>query len=43
LKIRGVGQVGVAGSGQNAMVAEDFLNFQQINSGFDQMGSVAVA
>jgi hypothetical protein len=40
--VRAVGQVGIAGSGEDTMVAEDFLHFQQIDAGFDQMRGVAV-
>jgi hypothetical protein len=32
---RGVGQVGITGGGQDTMVAEDFLNFKQVNARFD--------
>jgi len=35
--------MGIAGGGENTMVAEDFLHFQQIDTGFDQMGGVAMA
>ncbi len=35
--------MGISGSGQNTAVAEDFLDFEQIDAGFDQMGGVAVA
>jgi hypothetical protein len=31
----GVGQVGITGGGQDTMVAEDFLNFEQVNARFD--------
>jgi hypothetical protein len=31
----GVGQVGITGGGQDAMVAENFLDFKQVNTGFD--------
>ena len=43
LKVGGVGQMGIAGGGQDAVVAEDFLDFQQIDSGFNQVGGIAVA
>ena len=36
-------QVSVFGRCQNTAVAEDFLHLQQINTGFDQMGGIAVA
>ena len=42
LKIRGVGQMGIASGGQNAVVAEDFLDFQQVDTGFDQVSGVTV-
>jgi len=31
----GVGQMGITGGGQDALVAEDFLNFKQVNARFD--------
>jgi hypothetical protein len=31
----GVGQVGITGGGQDTMVAEDFLNFEQVNARLD--------
>ena len=37
------GQVGVAGGGENAVVAQDLLHFQQVDPGLDQMGGIAVA
>jgi hypothetical protein len=37
------GQVGVARGGQNAVVAQNLLYFQQVNAGFDQVGCIAVA
>lgn len=40
--VRAVGQVGIAGGGQDTMVAEDFLDFEQVNASFDQMRGVAV-
>jgi hypothetical protein len=40
--IRAVGQVGIAGRGEDTVVAEDFLHFQQIDAGFDQMRGIAV-
>jgi hypothetical protein len=43
LNICGVGQMGVASGGQNAVVTEDVLDLQQVNTRFNQMGSVAVA
>jgi predicted kinase len=33
--VRGVGQVGITGSGQDTMVAEDFLDFKQVDARFD--------
>jgi hypothetical protein len=35
--------MGIAGSGENTVVAEDFLHFQQIDTGFDQMCGIAMA
>jgi len=40
--IRAVSQMGIAGGGEDTVVAEDFLHFQQIDTGFDQMGGVAM-
>ena len=37
------GQVGVAGRGENRVVAEYLLDFEQVDTGFDQVGGVAVA
>jgi predicted kinase len=33
--VRGVGQVGVTGGGQDTMVTENFLDFEQVNARFD--------
>jgi hypothetical protein len=33
--VRGVGQMGIAGGGQNTMVTEDFLDFKQVDARFD--------
>lgn len=38
-----IGKVGVAGGGENGVVTEEFLYFDQINTSFDQVGSIAVA
>jgi len=35
-------QVGVFSGGQDGAVAEDFLYFEQVDTGFDQMGRIAV-
>jgi hypothetical protein len=43
LGMGGVCQVGIAGGSQDAMVAEDFLDFQQVDTGFDQVRGIAVA
>jgi len=40
--VRGVGQMGITGGGQDTVMTEDFLDFEQVNTRFDQMGSVAV-
>ena len=37
------GEVGVAGGGEDGMVAEDLLDFQQIDALLDQVRGVAVA
>ena len=37
------GQVGVAGRGENAVVAQNLLHLKQVNAGFNQVGCVAVA
>lgn len=37
------GQVSVAGGREDAVVAEDFLHFEQVDTGFDQMRGIAVA
>jgi len=31
----GVGQMGITGGGQDAMVTEDFLDFEQVDARFD--------
>jgi len=38
-----IGEVSVAGGSENAVMAEDLLDFDQIDTGFDQVGGVAVA
>ena len=38
-----VGEVGVFGGGEDGMVAEDLLNFQQIDARLDQVSGVGVA
>lgn len=40
--VRAGSQVGIAGGGEDTVVAEDFLHFQQIDTGFDQMGGITV-
>ncbi len=35
-------QVGVFGGGQDGVVTEDFLYFEQVDAGFDQVGGVTV-
>ena len=37
------GEVGVAGGGENRVVAEDLLDFEEIDALFDQVRGVAVA
>jgi hypothetical protein len=38
-----IGEVGVAGGGENGIVAQNLLNFQQVNAGLDQVCCIAVA
>ena len=38
-----VGQVGVSDGGKNRVMAEEFLYLDQINTGLDQVGGIAVA
>jgi len=40
--LRGVGQMGIASSAQDTVVAEDFLHFEQVNARFDQMRGVTM-
>ena len=40
--LRAAGQVRVFGGGQDGAVTEDFLYFEQIDAGLDQMGGIAV-
>ena len=37
------GEMGIARGGQNAVMAQNLLNFKQVNSGFDQVSCIAVA
>ena len=37
-----IGQMGIADGGENAVMAEEFLYFDQINTGLDEVGCVAV-
>jgi hypothetical protein len=37
------GQMGIAGGGQDRAMAEDLLNGQQIDAGFEQVRGVAMA
>ena len=37
-----VGQVGVAGGGENRVMAEEFLHFDQVNTRFNQVSGIAV-
>ncbi len=36
------GEVGVSGRGKNRVVAEDFLDFAQVDAGFDQVRRIAM-
>ena len=38
-----VRQMGIASGGQNGVVAEEFLYLDQIDTGLDQVGSIAMA
>ena len=38
-----VGQMGISGGGENGVVAEEFLYLDQIDTGLDQVGGIAVA
>jgi hypothetical protein len=37
------GQMGVFGGGEDGAVTEDFLDFEQIDAGFDQMGGICMS
>ncbi len=37
-----VSQMGIAGGGENRVMAEEFLHFDQIDAGFDQVRGIAV-
>ena len=41
--VRGGGQVSVFGGGQDGVVTEDFLYFEQVDARFDQMSGITVA
>lgn len=41
--VRVDGQVGIFGGSQDGVMAEDFLDFEQVDAGFDQVGGIAVA
>jgi hypothetical protein len=43
IPVRTIGQVGIASGGQDTVVAEDFLDFEQINARFDQMSGIGMA
>ena len=43
LGVGGGAEVGVTRGGEDAVVAENLLHFQQIDAGFDQVGGIAVA
>ena len=38
-----IGQMGIAGGGEDGVVAEEFLHLDQIDAGLDQVGGVAVS
>ena len=37
-----IGQMGIAGGGEDGVVAEEFLHLDQIDTGLDQVGGIAV-
>lgn len=43
IAVRSGCQVGVSGGGEDTVVAEDFLHFEQVDARFDQRGGVTVA
>lgn len=42
LVLGAIGEVGVAGGGEDRVVAEDLLDLDQIDAGLDEVGGVAV-
>ena len=38
-----VGEMGIAGGGENGVVAEDFLDLDEVDAGLDQVGCIAMA
>ena len=38
-----VSQMGIAGGGENRVMAEEFLHFDQVDTRFDQVSGIAVA
>jgi hypothetical protein len=38
-----IGQMRITGRGEKTAVAKDFLDFEQIDAGFNQVGGIAVA
>ena len=38
-----IGQMGIAGGGENGVMAEDLLHLDQIDTGLDQVRGIAVA
>lgn len=38
-----VGEMRIASGGEDGVVAEEFLDFDQIDTGLDQVGCIAVA
>lgn len=41
--LRLIREMGVANGGQNGLMPQDFLNLDQINTGFNQVRGIAVA
>ena len=38
-----VGQMGIAGGGENRVMAKEFLYLDQIDAGLDQVGGIAMS
>jgi hypothetical protein len=38
-----VGQMGIAGGGEDGVMAEEFLDLDEVDAGLDQMGCITMA